>query len=71
MEDYYQIHRSTAQTALLAKIDLKEKNVLASSNIELGNLLEEYYADKYRSYIVKEDNLPLEGKNVINNIMEF
>jgi len=67
MKDYYEIHHSTAITALLAK----KKNPLFYSNLELAELLEECYPNKDRSYIVKEDNLPLEGKNVINNILEF
>ena len=67
METYYQIHRSTAITALL----VKEKQPLMHTNIQLGDLLVEVYPEKNRSYIVKEDNLPLEGKYVINNIIEF
>jgi hypothetical protein len=67
METYYQIHRSTAITALL----VKEKQPLMHTNIQLGDLLVESYPEKNRFYIVKEDDLPLEGKNVINNIIEF
>jgi hypothetical protein len=37
----------------------------------MEELLEDYYPTKNRSYVVKEDHLPLEGKNIINNIMEF
>lgn len=67
METYYEIHRSTAITALL----VKETQPLMHTNIQLGDLLTEAYPEKNRFYIVKEDDLPLKGKNVINNITEF
>lgn len=67
MEDFYQIHRSTAVTILLSS----EQNPLQYSNLQLGNLLEDQFPEKCRSYIVKEDQLPLEGKQVINNVLQF
>ena len=67
METYYEIHRSTAITALL----VKERQPLMHTNLQLGDLLTEAYPEMDRLYIVKEDDLPLEGKNVINNIIEF
>ena len=67
METYYEIHRSTAITALL----VKERQPLMYTNIQLADLLAEAYTEKNRFYIVKEDDLPLEGKNIINSIIEF
>jgi hypothetical protein len=67
MENYYQLHRSTAINALLTK----EKNPTQYTNLKLADLLESYYPEKARFYIVKEDNIELKGKNIIGNVMEF
>ena len=67
MEEFYQIHRSTAVAILLAS----EQNPLQYTNLQLAELLEEQFPEKDRSYIVKEDQLPLEGKYVINTVLQF
>lgn len=64
---FYEIHRSTAIDALLKY----EKNPTNHTNLKLAELLEEYYPTKNRSYIVKEDNLPLDDVNSIKNIKLF
>lgn len=66
-KNFYEIKRSVASTALLKYLRHTEKY----TNLEMADLLEEYYPNKIRSYIVKEDHLPLEGKYTINNIKEF
>jgi hypothetical protein len=62
MEDktFYEMHRSDAVQVLLAK----EKYPKFYTNLELAKLLEEYFPDKKRNYIVKEDNLPLSDKSL-------
>jgi hypothetical protein len=67
MEEYFQIHRSTAVAILLTS----EQNPLQYTNLQLADLLEEQFPEKDRLYIVKEDSLPLEGKKVINNVLQF
>jgi hypothetical protein len=64
---FYELHRSTVINALLKF----EKTPRQHTNLKMAELLEDYYPRKNRSYIVKEDDLTLEGKNIINNIMEF
>jgi hypothetical protein len=57
---FFEIHRSDAIYLLLSK----EKNPTSYTNLRLAELLEEYFPEKSenRSYVVKEDDLPLENK---------
>ena len=64
---FYEIHRSTAIEALLKY----EKHPTMHTNLRLAELLEEYYPQKNRSYIVKEDNLTLKENNSIRDIKSF
>jgi hypothetical protein len=57
-EKYYQIHRSDAIQILLTK----EKIPSLNTNLKLAELLEKYFPEKDREYIVIEDDLPLGGK---------
>ncbi len=57
---FYEIHRSDAVQILL----YKEAYPSRMTNIRLAELLEEYFPDKNRSYIVKEDDLELEEPNL-------
>ena len=52
---FYELHRSTAVKILLSI----EKNPTQYTNLTLAELLEKHFAAKARSYIVKEDDLPL------------
>ena len=52
---FYEIHRSDAIEILLAQ----EKHPRFYSNLRLAELLEEYFPEKNRNYIVKEDDLEL------------
>ena len=52
---FYEMHRSDAIQILLAK----ERSPHFHTNLELARLLEFYYPEKDRSYIVKEDSLSL------------
>jgi len=52
---FYEMHRADATQILLAK----EKYPTQYTNIRLAELLEEYFPEKNRGYIVKEDNLSL------------
>ena len=54
---FYEIHRSDAIQVLL----VKEKNPQYYTNIRLAELLEDYFPEKQRGYIVKEDDLALSG----------
>jgi hypothetical protein len=52
---FYELHRSTAVKILLSV----EKNPTHYTNLKLAELLENHFPAKARSYIVKEDDLPL------------
>lgn len=52
---FYELHRSTAVKILLSV----EKNPTHYTNLKLAELLENHFPEKARSYIVKEDDLPL------------
>jgi hypothetical protein len=54
---FYEMHRSDVIYILLAK----ERYPQLHTNIQLAELLEGYFPKKERSYIVKEDDLPLEN----------
>jgi len=56
-EKIYEMHRSDAIEILLTK----ESNPLVHTNLKIGDLLEEYFPEKGRQYLVKEDNLPLQN----------
>jgi hypothetical protein len=60
---FYEIHRSDAIQVLLSK----EKSPQLHSNLELAELLEDYFPEKKRSYIVKEDDLPLENALIVSD----
>jgi hypothetical protein len=60
---FYEIHRSDAIQVLLSK----EKSPQLHSNLELAELLEDYFPKKERSYIVKEDDLPLENALTVSD----
>lgn len=64
---FFQIHRTTAIDLLLSK----EKNPTQYTNLNLAELLEQNYPEKNRSYIVIEDDLRLDKKYIIRNVMEF
>jgi hypothetical protein len=57
---FYEIHRSDAIQVLL----YKEAYPSRMTNLKLAELLEEHFPEKERSYIVKEDAIPLE-KNIL------
>ena len=65
-KEIVEIHRSTAIDALLAH----EKNPLIHTNLKIAELLEEYYPDKNRAYIVKEGYLELK-EPAIKNFKQF
>ena len=65
--EFYQIHRGTAIEMLLGIY----RNPSIYTNLDLADKLEKHYASKQRCYIVKEDDLELQGKNVIRNKNEF
>jgi hypothetical protein len=52
---FYEVHRSTAVKLLLSV----DKNPTQHTNLTLADMLEKHFAEKGRSYIVKEDNLTL------------
>ena len=52
---FYELHRSTAVQILLSV----DKNPTQYTNLKLAEMLEKHFPEKGRSYIVKEDNLPL------------
>ena len=54
-EQFYEMHRSEAIQILLGK----DKVVSTYSNLKLASLLEFYFPQKKRLYLVKEDHLPL------------
>lgn len=64
---FFEIHRSTAIDALLKY----EKHPTKHTNLKLAELLEEYYPTKNRSYIVKEDDLPLDENHSIHDMKSF
>jgi hypothetical protein len=59
---FYEIHRSDAIKVLLSK----EKNPSLHTNLRLAELLEKYFPEKGREYIVKEDDLEL-GENSLTS----
>ncbi len=61
-EKFYQIHRSDAIQVLLAK----EKLPGLHTNIKLAELLEDYFPEKSRGYVVVEDGIEL-GKNSLTS----
>jgi hypothetical protein len=63
---FFEIHRSVAINMLLND----DKNPTRHTNLKLAELLEEKFPRYERSYLVKEDDLPLQG-NKINNVLEF
>jgi hypothetical protein len=58
---FYELHRSTAIKILLSV----DKNPTQYTNLKLAEMLEKHFPEKDRSYIVKEDILPL------NNALTF
>jgi len=66
-KQFFEIHRSTAVNALLRY----EKHPDKHTNLKLAELLEEYYPTKNRSYIVKEDDLPLDEVSSIRDMKSF
>jgi len=54
-KEFYEVHRSTA-IKLLLDVD---KNPTRHTNLTLAEMLEKHFPQKERSYIVKEDDLPL------------
>ena len=54
-KEFYEVHRSTA-IKLLLDVD---KNPTQHTNLTLAEMLEKHFPQKERSYIVKEDDLPL------------
>jgi hypothetical protein len=52
---FYELHRSTAVQLLLSV----DKNPTQHTNLKLAEMLEKHFPEKARSYIVKEDDLPL------------
>jgi hypothetical protein len=64
-EQFFELHRSDAIQILLSK----EKTPTQYTNLKLAELLEEYFPEKARSYIVKEDDIPLEGNTL--TFLEF
>jgi hypothetical protein len=61
---FYEIHRSDAVNILLRW----ERHPNKHTNVRLGELLEEYHPGKStnRTYIVKEDDLPLDNPLTLN-----
>jgi hypothetical protein len=55
---FYELHRSTAVQILLSV----DKNPTLYTNLKLAEMLEKHFPEKPRSYIVKEDNLPLSNE---------
>jgi hypothetical protein len=54
-KEFYEVHRSTAIKLLLSV----DKNPTQHTNLTLAEMLEKKFPEKKRSYIVKEDDLPL------------
>jgi len=54
---FYEMHRSEAIQVLLEK----EKAPRVHTNLKLAELLEKYFPEKERMYLVKEDHLDLDG----------
>jgi hypothetical protein len=55
---FYELHRSTAVKILLSV----DKNPTRYTNLKLAEMLEKHFPGKDRSYIVKEDDLPLSNE---------
>lgn len=55
---FYEMHRSEAIQVLMGK----EKAPRVHTNLKLAKLLEEYFPEKERMYLVREDHIPLEGE---------
>jgi hypothetical protein len=55
---FYELHRSTAIKLLLSV----DKNPTQHTNLTLAEMLEKQFPKKERSYIVKEDDLPLSNE---------
>lgn len=56
-KQFYEMHRSEAVQILLGK----DKIASTYTNLKLAELLENYFPEKPRAYLVKEDHLPLSG----------
>ena len=55
---FYELHRSTAVKILLSV----DKNPTQYTNLKMAEMLENHFPEKARSYIVKEDDLPLNNE---------
>lgn len=60
---FYELHRSTAVQVLLSV----DKNPNQYTNLKLAEMLEKHFPEKTRSYIVKEDDLPLSNELTIRD----
>jgi len=56
-ETFYEMHRSEAVQVLLGK----DKVASTFTNLKLAEQLEKQFPDKKRLYLVREDNIKLEG----------
>ena len=54
---FYEMHRSDAVQILLGK----HKAASLYTNLKLADLLETHFPEKKRMYLVREDNIDLEG----------
>lgn len=61
-KQFYEMHRSDAIQILLGK----DKIASTYTNLKLAELLESYFPEKDRLYLVKEDHLPLNG-NILSS----
>lgn len=58
---FYEMHRSDAIFVLLSKENYPQLH----TNVKLAELLEEYFPEKERGYIIKEDDLSLTNELTI------
>jgi len=56
-ETFYEMHRSEAVQVLLGK----DKLANTFTNLKLADQLEKHFPEKKRLYLVREDNIDLEG----------
>jgi hypothetical protein len=56
-ETFYEMHRSEAIQVLLGK----DKLASLHTNLKLADQLEKHFPEKKRLYLVREDNIDLEG----------
>jgi len=56
-KQFFEMHRSDAIQVLLGK----DKLVSTYTNLKLAKLLEEFFPEKERMYLVKEDHLELKN----------